>query len=544
MSDTSAVVRTAWIGTLTAAVLVFNPVPASAITPGRAWAPVERLNEPGFAYLVAPRLDAGLDGVPVMAVSGFVASDKHDGLGYRWGGTAWVRTWTLGQSPLWLWPVLSPPGTSYLVWTDKCCLDFASITPQGSAQRETIATTSDYRTEYSAAVSPKRRWAVVHDSDYFQGEILRVFSSTALRSWRETRLGDLGYPGVALAPLDDTTAVLAAVAPGPSGEHGIGLWRVDDSGVAYTGLFTPGFNRPRFRPRPSGGLWLAWATSAPYIALTTYRSGALVSPDTVRSTYRSAPDWAYMSTTPDLSRDGGEYPALAWEADLQTGGSVLCVSVPTDQGFTLADEIPGAASGLPTVARDLNGDVWVGSWEYFDTANWTHTYTIATCSPPRLSGAGRARTVAWTLSEPAPETWWAVLRAVNGGAFESVARVRAGSSLEMSFADVSPAANLLAYKIRRECVDTRYAWESAVATLGAGSRPPIYLGPPIGAPWDAGGDTEPTGSGGERRMAGLQFSLSGAEAGPLAVRIYDLQGRVVLERAGTARGGRSRSNSI
>jgi hypothetical protein len=38
-------------------------------------------------------------------------------------------------------------------------------------------------------------------------------------------------------------------------------------------------------------------------------------------------------------------------------------------------------------------------------------------------------------------------------------------------------------------------------------------------------------------MAGLQLSLSGAEAGPLAVRVYDLQGRVVLERAGTARGG-------
>jgi len=61
----------------------------------------------------------------------------------------------------------------------------------------------------------------------------------------------------------------------------------------------------------------------------------------------------------------------------------------------------------------------VGIW-------FTHAYTAATTSTPRIEPAAGDRVVRWTLSEPAPETWWAVLRAPEQGAFEEVARVRAG----------------------------------------------------------------------------------------------------------------------
>jgi hypothetical protein len=239
-----------------------------------------------------------------------------------------------------------------------------------------------------------------------------------------------------------------------------------------------------------------------------------------------------------MSQDAGEYPAVAWAAQVSGDVATMCALIPSDTGFTEAVDLGYTREGLdPTVARDRNGDVWVAWWSYSGGTYWTHSYTIATSSPPRLSATGGTRTVAWTLSEPAPETWWAVLRAVNGGAFESVGRVRAGPSLEMSWTDSPPPAALLSYKIRRECLDTRYVWESQAITVGAGARAPIYLGPPVNVPGDPGGGTGETGVPEDRRWNRLQLSMSGAEAGLLAVRVYDLQGRAVLERSGMARGG-------
>ncbi len=115
----------------------------------------------------------------------------------------------------------------------------------------------------------------------------------------------------------------------------------------------------------------------------------------------------------------------------------------------------------------------------------------------------------------------------------------AAGSLEMQYTDTPPTADLLAYKIRRECVDTRYVWESEAVTIGPGARPPIYLGPPDQAPGDlGGGDTGTTGIPEERRWDRLSLTLTGADAGPLAVRVYDLQGRQVLRRDATASGVR------
>jgi hypothetical protein len=110
---------------------------------------------------------------------------------------------------------------------------------------------------------------------------------------------------------------------------------------------------------------------------------------------------------------------------------------------------------------------------------FTHTYTVATSSAPTVSSASPsaallgqpARTVRWTLSEPAPETWWAVLAARDGGPYEEVARVRAALAVDMEWIDSSPPAAEIRYRIRRESVDKRYellseevVWEDPTAT--------------------------------------------------------------------------------
>jgi hypothetical protein len=141
----------------------------------------------------------------------------------------------------------------------------------------------------------------------------------------------------------------------------------------------------------------------------------------------------------------------------------------------VSDELQNDDDGiLPTVARDPNGDVWVAFWRYsMNGVFWTHTYTRATSSTPVVYSQGTTQLVTWTLSEPAPETWWVVLREIADGGYEAVARVRAGSSTDMSWRGTSPPSGTLHYRIRRECLDTRFQWLSdwsdvpvpAVATL-------------------------------------------------------------------------------
>src|SRR5262249_43557094 len=115
----------------------------------------------------------------------------------------------------------------------------------------------------------------------------------------------------------------------------------------------------------------------------------------------------------------------------------------------------------PTVVRDRNGDVWAAFWRLTMSGIFiTHTYTRATTTRPVVSAQGSHQLVQWTLSEPAPETWWAVLRSVDGGPYELASRVRAGAGVQMSWDDSLPPSGTLSYRIRRECVDTRFEWLS------------------------------------------------------------------------------------
>jgi len=161
----------------------------------------------------------------------------------------------------------------------------------------------------------------------------------------------------------------------------------------------------------------------------------------------------------------------------------------------------------------------LAGWDFWTGMFWIHTYNRATAENVRIEGHGRNRRIAWTLSEPAPETWWAVLRARGREDFEPVARVRAGPGLDMSWTDTSPPAGLLRYKIRRESVDRRYEWESPVVRTPERSKTLVLRAP---SPWPVA------------REGALQ--LFNASDGPLELRLYDLQGRMVLRESGVATG--------
>jgi hypothetical protein len=334
--------------------------------------------------------------------------------------------------------------------------------------------------------------------------------------WGELPVYGSASNGLGMTALDDTTVLVAMAAIGQPISWGI------VRGSTWVGGAGPLPNRyaysPVFRPRPSGGQWLEWGSAyEEHAGIVTYRDGAWSAPETLRCAHRAPGQ--HFANSGYLSRDSGEYPAVAWATEL-SGALTICACMPTDSGFTVADELDNSLTdGVPTVARDANGDVWVAWWRYYRGMYWTHTYTSATSGAPRVVGHGRNRAVAWTLSEPAPESWWAVLRARGDEPFDQVARVRAGPGAEMSWADASPPAGVLRYRIRRESVDQRYEWLSEEATSPPHSmkpRPSLRLASPV---W-----------------ASAEVEVSDAAAGTLELRVFDVQGRQVHEQSEVASG--------
>jgi hypothetical protein len=315
---------------------------------------------------------------------------------------------------------------------------------------------------------------------------------------------------VAVAALDDTTALVVH----DGFREGL-KW-----GFLRGTVWTPGGPSPphdnldgvpRLRPRPSGGQWLIWSPSDSFVMASTFRDGAWSEPESIRCHFTRPGQ--HLSNVLDISRDPGEYPAIAW-MDYNTHGGIttMCVSFPTDDGFTTADVIPGTDGGGPTVARDRNGDVWVAWWKYYDGMFWIHSYTTATSSAPRITPRGDIVEVRWTLSESAPETWWALERGNEHGEYKTVGRVRARAELDMGLKDDPPPGDTVFYRVRRECVDKRYEWHSDVRSWPEVGIRVIKI---RAAP----------------RLSNVQpIEIEGAAPGPLRIRLYDLQGRLVAEQ--------------
>jgi hypothetical protein len=510
-------------GAPVAVLLALLSTPAQGLPQGKAWVATERLGKAGFRYLASTRLEIDAAGTPV-AFSAAVFGPAGDAIvGHRWSGDRWVGTWQLDRESGFLWPVLAPKGQQYLVWEDYALvperpsyhrLFMAQALGDSVGPIDTVAVVPAGTLQFASAVSARRRWVLANDP--LGGP--RLFYSDIPHVWGELPVNGSASNGLAVTALDDTTVLVATAAIGPiswgivRGNAWIGGVQPIPDSYAYS---------PTLRPRPSGGQWLAWGSAdQDYMGIMSYRDGIWSAPESLRCAHRM-PGQHYANSG-DLSRDPGEYPALAWATELWASFTV-CACMPTDSGFTIADELKDSETdGIPTIARDGNGDVWVAWWRYFQGMYWTHTYTTATTDLPRVVGHGRRRALAWTLSEPAPESWWGVLRARGDEPFEQVARVRAGPGPEMSWADDSPPAGQLRYKVRRECVDQRYEWLSEEATWpprGGKPAPTLRVASPV---WTS-----------------ADVQVSDAAAGTLVFRVYDVQGRLVQELTESASGSGS-----
>ncbi len=510
--------------------------PAAALPPGRSWAPTVRWEYPGVISTSGTRIETDAVGNPFLIVHARwnVAQFGTWNL-FAWRDSGWVHTFDSGgvgglDVPEMALSLTARQRMTWVTGTDDRDgarrMAIAELRPDSILPPDTAMVTTSQDTEWDGAVSARRRWVIrSHTKPPFNRDQNPFKVSTAYSDtpgvWHE--LPDLGIDEYhcAAAPLGDTTAMVVY-----TGKTGLAYCIAEGNrwvrhGILDSRPYVP--LHPRLRFRPSGGLWLLW-TDRPWVHVSRYRDGQWDRGDSLRAIHPRGE--TYWSAWCDLTLDGAERPVLAW-GDLGVGYTyrdVGVVAFPTDSGWTPGEEIPGSDNLFltPLVARDRNGDVWA-NWRVRDflTNRWTHTYVHATCSTPAIIGAGRNRVVTWTLSEPAPESWWAVLRARNDGLFEVVARVQAGVTPEMSWTDTAPPAGVLRYRIRRESVDTRYQWESEEARWPSTSSRPLRLA-----------RTDAAGLSGE-------LELTGAAAGSLEVRLYDVQGRLVLKQH-TVAGGSGR----
>jgi hypothetical protein len=141
-------------------------------------------------------------------------------------------------------------------------------------------------------------------------------------------------------------------------------------------------------------------------------------------------------------------------------GDRACVSFPAEAGYYVGDELPGSFF-RSTVTSDKNGDAWL-AWAPWPgvTMSWSHTYCIATVAAITITGNTEARDLSWTLSQSAPDSWWAIERRSNTDGFADVARVKSDGGTQMMWTDTSKVYAPFIYRIRRENIDKQYEYLS------------------------------------------------------------------------------------
>ncbi len=517
------------------AVAIAGVARADGLPPGRAWTAATTLIEPGFGYVAFPRLERDTTGTPELyAIARWGPGGAKDAFGYRWADSTWQRTWSLGRGTGALWPVQSPPGLTYLVWSRlavvyelRTSMHMARVVADSVWAPDSVTEVSYAVTEYAGAASRRRHWLLVEDRGYRElPDSLRLYYSDGGLSYTNVPLhAPTNNYGLTLGVLDDTTAIVAWAAGWDIGVKW-GIARGDDWQEGPL-IPDPGPQRPRLRARPGGRQWLAWVIPwAPHVRITSFDGTAWSEPESLGCAYLNGTQF-HGGFGAEMSRDGDEYdyPVVVWDSQDWGGNDNICICVPSDSGFGHAVELAeGLNGGLPNVVRDRNGDIWV-AWmmtNYVGGVRWLHSYTTATTDTPRVAAAGRLRQVRWALSTSAPRSWWAVERADGDGGFVQVARVRAGPDSLMGWTDTTAPAGMVRYRIRRESVDRRYEWWSAATRW-----PAQGLGP-----WVLRVSANPASTQ-------VAFEVMDAIAGALEVRLYDLQGRVVWrERRMSAGAGR------
>jgi hypothetical protein len=285
--------------------------------------------------------------------------------------------------------------------------------------------------------------------------------------------------------------------------------------------------RPRLRAHPEGGFWMAFGKNLPHLPMYRFDGTTWTAVANVPCAYRD-PDRFY-GQSPDLSQDlENPRPVITWSAyNARTGRDAICVSCPTDSGWATAEELPVIHGGfLASPAVDENGDVWLAWWKYFHGAFWIHSYTTSEIKDALVDGAPNRRRVAWQITEPAPKSWWSILRAEGEEPFTVVGRVQAGATHAVEWTDTTAQNVTYQYRIRRDCKDTRYELLSEPMV----SDPALIGVDPIGIAWLP---IRLSSEVGNPVRGALRLRVEGAAPGAVTVELFDVRGRSLGTTSGT-----------
>lgn len=502
--------------------LALTPMDARPLPVGRAWSPRETLLVNQHEYMVTLRMEPTRYGRIDLVTNGLRGPNGFQTYGYTFQDTAWVPRWSGIRDGFLPLPNITPPDREWLVWkyqdpnssSEPVPLLHADVVDGALGQIDTIGMVHDEAFFSTSAATERREWAVAWE----RGPSRLFTRPIGAADWTSYVFDLNGEAGIACAPLDDTTLFVA-------GSHGSIYWgRATPSGFTPGGppVGYPAFYLAPMRRDGRGGYWLIWGSVTRWIiAQHIEADGTWGDRDTLDGDYppNSQTFTNVLSTSPDTAYR----PLIAWMAvGYNYPGHYLYLAWPTDSGWTRGEIVPQSSGGGNCgLALDQNGDAWV-VWNGLGRGNfWLHSYTNVTCSAPAVERPDGAPRLAWTLTGPAPRSWWTVLRSVEGAPADSIARVQAGDGIAMEFADTTaPVGTRLAYTIRREHVDHRYRWLSAATEWTYRLETPLRLSLRAAVP----------------ASDEVTLALEGAVAGVIELQLYDLQGRQVLAQRTESRG--------
>lgn len=503
--------------------------PACAMPQGRAWAPIDTLRLT-HAYIVPSRFEPIRNGRIELIGNGYYGTGGRRLYGFEWADSAWRVRWSSDVQSYVVWPTITPPERQMLVWKTTNPVDSAyhyfshivtaDVVGDTLTPPDTIARVNAASLTYMGGSRGRRRWVAVRDGNGLLGSTFFLFRSDSSRTWTQMRTSELNAThGIALAPLDSVSVLVVTSEWSEQLRWGVlrdTSWTADPTPLADYGPHGPSLIR-----HADGRIRVAWSSYDDFLRTRVFENGAWAEPETIRAALPDTVQHLFYGAS--LSAEGSARPALAWYGYKIRDDVAwyVWVAFPTDSGFGVGEKLPGSWNGhSPDCLVDENGDVWVAWMRDWDGLYWTHSYCTATPSTPTVGEVDGRPRLRWSLTEPAPGTWWAVLRSADGGPSEPVARIRAGAGVEMTWSDstATPGA-VLRYSIRSECRDARYRVTSAEAE------------------WRPRGASIGLAIRSENPASTLvRFELSGASAGTVEVLLYDLFGRQVAKRRENASG--------
>jgi hypothetical protein len=426
-----------------------------AAPPGRAWTQPEGVAVPTWDLVGSPFLRPDSTGHPKMQVYVERAGGATSApVGLIWTGSSWSQALSVNYGITRLSPVSQPPGSDVAlsVGTSMIPSDptgskrFLILADLRAGSVDTLGIVSQIASQRAGVITDQYVWVLVNNSGS-----LELFSRPRTGGiWKHMYIPAAGPSNVTAASTTDTTAILAWDC-----STGLCWATATPDTFEVRGSITPDAGGPGAWTATDGTTWLGWGSLQSASMLSSLDGTQWSAPQSLACNYQQ-PDPSYVLGIA-LGGFSGHNPVLATISVL---GSqlVTCVSLPSPSGYYLGDQLPGGYLG-PTVTADKNDDAWV-AWYSLPafTTFWAHTYCTAEVLSVAVTPTSPERTLSWVISESAPGSWWEVERAVSSGAFDQVARVKADTSPNLSWTDVTdPPDALLRYRVRRGSVDSRYS---------------------------------------------------------------------------------------